>query len=70
MKKEDLFINHKEKNYSLKLPSALLFEFKTEKDARGFNDAVMTLLHFQSFADVRSSLVSMEESEIYTKPLV
>ena len=68
---EHIYLNHEEKNYSLKLPSALLFEFKTEKDAREFNDAVMTLLHSQGgFASVRSSLVSMEASEIYTKELV
>tara|TARA_Y100001933_G_scaffold104375_1_gene105040 strand:- start:124 stop:384 length:261 start_codon:yes stop_codon:yes gene_type:complete len=69
MKKEDLFVNHKEQDFTLSLPSALLFEFKTEKDARRFNDAVWTLL-FHRGGDVRSSLVSMEASEIYTKPLV
>ena len=70
MQKEDSLVNHKEKDFALVLPSALLFEFKTEKNAREFNDAVMTLLHSQEIADVRSSLVCMEASEIYTKPLV
>ena len=70
MPKEDSFVNHKEKDFTLVLPSALLFEFKTEKNARAFNDAVMTLLHFQEIANVRSSLVCMEASEIHTKPLV
>ena len=67
-----IFSNHKEHNFSIKLPSALLFEFKNEKDSRAFNDAVMTLLYFQWSGDVsvRSSLVNMEASEIYTKELV
>lgn len=69
MRKEDLFLNHKEKDFTCVLPSALLFEFKTEIDAREFNDAIWTLLAHQG-GDVRSSLVSMEASEIYTKPLV
>ena len=69
---EHIYLNHKEKNYSLKLPSALLFEFKNEKDAREFNDAVMDLVYLEWDGDVtmRSSLVSMEASEIYTKELV
>ena len=69
MKKEDLFLNHKEKDFTFVLPSALLFEFKTEKDAREFNDAVWTLIACRG-GEVRSSLVSMEASEIYTKQLV
>jgi hypothetical protein len=69
--KSEIFLNHKEKNYTFKLPTALLFEFETERDARAFNDAIMTLLWFQSGdAPVRSSLVNMKASEIYAQELV
>ena len=68
--KDEIFLNHKDRNFSFKLPSALLFEFKNEEDAREFNDAVMTLLHFQwGDVRVRSSLVNMEASEIYTQEI-
>ena len=65
------FSNHKEKNFSLKLSSALLFEFETEQEARIFNDAVMTLLCLQyGTPSIRSSLLDMEASDLYTKELV
>ena len=31
MQKEDSFVNHKEKDFTLVLPSALLFEFKLRR---------------------------------------
>ena len=66
--KNEIFVNHKDRDFSFKLPSALLFEFKNEEDARLFNDAVMTLLWFQwGDVRVRSSFVDMEASEIYTQ---
>ena len=70
MKSEDLFTNHKEIDSTLKLHSAILFEFKSEERAREFNEAVWTLLCSTGIPDMRSSLVNMEASEIYTKPLV
>ena len=66
---EQVYLNHKEKNYSVELPSALLIEFKNEEVARQFNEAVWMLLCSQTFPDMRSSLVNMEASEIYTKEI-
>ena len=66
---EQVYLNHKEKNYSMKLSSALLIEFKNEEIARQFNEAVWMLLCSQTFPEMRSSLVNMEASEIYTKEI-
>ena len=59
-------MNHKEKNFSMEL--AILFEFKNEV-RREFNEGVWMLLCSQGFPDMRSSLVDMEASEIYTKQI-
>ena len=66
---QQVYLNHKEKNYFLELPSAILFEFKNEARAREFNEGVWMLLCSQGFPDMRSSLVDMEASEIYTKQI-
>ena len=67
---EQVYLNHKEKNYSVKLPSALLIEFRSDEDAREFSKAIWTLLSSTGIPPMRSSLVHMEASEIYTKNIV
>ena len=64
---------HHEKNFTHPLCStALLFEFKSEEDARMFNDAVMSIFCLGAPGDValRSSLVNLNESKLLVKDVV
>ena len=70
--KYDWFWRH-DCDYTFPLSTAMLFEFKSEEDARMFNDAVMSIFYLgapQHVAAIRSSLVNLDESKLLVKEVV
>ena len=69
--KYDWFWHH-ERDYTFSLSSAMLFGFKSEEDARMFNDAVMSIFYLGAPQHValRSSLVNLDESKLLVKEVV